>query len=42
MGHAAVSALVAEINGTRAPRSELLFHPELIVRGSTGIARVVP
>ena len=40
MGHAAVSALVAEINGTPAPRTELLFHPELIVRGSTGAAPV--
>ena len=39
MGHAAVSALVAEISGTRAARGELLFHPELIVRGSTGSAR---
>jgi DNA-binding LacI/PurR family transcriptional regulator len=41
MGHAAVSALVAEITGTKAPRSELLFHPELIVRASTGAAPVV-
>ncbi|EYR63468.1 LacI family transcriptional regulator [Actinotalea ferrariae CF5-4] len=39
MGEAAVSALVSEISGTRVPRSELLFHPELIVRGSTGAAR---
>jgi len=38
MGHAAVSALVAEINGTPASRTELKFHPELIVRGSTGAA----
>ncbi|UJP39380.1 LacI family DNA-binding transcriptional regulator [Cellulomonas palmilytica] len=38
MGHAAVSALVAEINGTPASRIELKFHPELIVRGSTGAA----
>lgn len=36
MGHAAVSALVAEINGTPASRIELKFHPELVVRGSTG------
>ena len=42
MAHAAVSALVAEINGTTVPRTELLFHPELIVRGSTGTAPVVP
>lgn len=38
MGHAAVSALVAEISGVRSPRTELLFHPELIVRESTGTA----
>ena len=38
MGHAAVSALVAEITGTLASRTELTFHPELIVRGSTGAA----
>ncbi|WP_255491554.1 MULTISPECIES: LacI family DNA-binding transcriptional regulator [unclassified Actinotalea] len=36
MGKAAVSALLSEISGTRVPRTELLFHPELIVRGSTG------
>ena len=41
MGHAAVSALVAEINGVRGTRTELLFHPELIVRGSTGVAPAV-
>jgi LacI family transcriptional regulator, repressor for deo operon, udp, cdd, tsx, nupC, and nupG len=41
MGHAAVSALVAEINETSASRTELQFHPELIVRGSTGAAPVV-
>ena len=38
MGHAAVSALVAEIGGVKSPRTELLFHPELIVRESTGAA----
>ncbi len=38
MGHAAVSALVAEVTGTPAARAELLFHPELVVRGSTGTA----
>lgn len=38
MGHAAVSALVGEIRGTLAERAELLFHPELVVRGSTGTA----
>ncbi|NCT90171.1 LacI family transcriptional regulator [Cellulomonas sp. APG4] len=36
MGRAAVSALVQEISGAKVPRTELLFHPELIVRGSTG------
>ncbi|MBO3086867.1 LacI family DNA-binding transcriptional regulator [Cellulomonas dongxiuzhuiae] len=40
MGHAAVAALVAEISGSSATRAELLFHPELIVRGSTGSAPV--
>jgi len=42
MGKAAVSALVAEISGTRVSRTELLFHPELIVRGSTAPAPVAP
>lgn len=41
MGQAAVTALVSEIRGSGVPRSELLFHPELIVRGSTGAARPV-
>lgn len=39
MGQAAVTALVAEISGSKVPRTELLFHPELIVRGSTGAVR---
>ncbi|CPU62387.1 LacI family transcriptional regulator [Mycobacteroides abscessus] len=38
MAHAAVSALLTEIAGERAPRTELLFQPELIVRDSTGAA----
>ena len=38
MGHAAVAALVTEITGTPASRTELTFHPELIVRASTGAA----
>lgn len=42
MGAAAVSALVQEISGGKVPRTELLFHPELIVRGSTGPARPLP
>ncbi len=48
IGHAAVDALVSEIRGTPMSRSELLFHPELVVRGSThtappaaGVAAVV-
>lgn len=36
MSQAAVSGLVALIEGSPAPRQELLFHPELIVRNSTG------
>jgi DNA-binding LacI/PurR family transcriptional regulator len=39
MGRAAVASLLTEINGERAPRSELLFQPELVVRESTGAAR---
>jgi DNA-binding LacI/PurR family transcriptional regulator len=38
MAQAAVQALMGEIAGTPASRTELLFHPELIVRGSTGAA----
>ncbi|WP_407650325.1 LacI family DNA-binding transcriptional regulator [Cellulomonas edaphi] len=38
MGQAAVSALDAEITGTPGSRIELKFHPELIVRASTGAA----
>ncbi|WP_149202819.1 LacI family DNA-binding transcriptional regulator [Actinotalea subterranea] len=41
MGKAAVSALLSEVSGARVPRTELLFHPELIVRGSTGPAPAV-
>jgi Transcriptional regulators len=40
MAGAAVRALVDEIQGIPAPHSEYLFHPELIVRGSTGAAPV--
>jgi LacI family repressor for deo operon, udp, cdd, tsx, nupC, and nupG len=35
---AAVRALLEEINGDEIPKSEFLFAPELIVRGSTGSA----
>ena len=38
MAVAAVRALVDEINGHGAPHSEYVFRPELVVRGSTGIA----
>ena len=38
MARAAVSALLTEIGGDRTPRTELLFEPELVVRGSTGPA----
>ncbi|MCX9193200.1 LacI family transcriptional regulator [Carbonactinospora thermoautotrophica] len=36
MGQAAVQALLDEVGGARASRSEFLFCPELVVRGSTG------
>jgi LacI family repressor for deo operon, udp, cdd, tsx, nupC, and nupG len=36
MSVAAVRALIDEINGQAAPRSEYVFRPELVVRGSTG------
>lgn len=39
MGVAAVRALVDEMHGHRAPHSEYLFRPELVVRGSTAAAR---
>jgi alanine racemase len=39
MSMAAVRALVDEIKGDPAPHSEYLFRPELVVRGSTAIAR---
>jgi DNA-binding LacI/PurR family transcriptional regulator len=38
IGRSAVDALVSEIHGTPVPRSEMLFHPELVVRGSTHTA----
>ncbi|QDB78935.1 LacI family transcriptional regulator [Georgenia sp. 311] len=38
MSHAAVTSLIAEVKGARAPRSELLFVAELIVRHSTAAA----
>ncbi|WP_333742821.1 LacI family DNA-binding transcriptional regulator [Streptomyces ardesiacus] len=38
MGRAAVDLLCAQIQGTEVPHSELLFEPELVVRGSTAQA----
>nr|CAA80383.1 unnamed protein product [Streptomyces ambofaciens] len=38
MGRAAVDLLWAQIQGTEVPHSELLFEPELVVRGSTAQA----
>lgn len=38
MSVAAVRALIDEIHGQGAPRSEYVFRPELVVRGSTAIA----
>lgn len=35
MGKAAVQSLIAEISGTQVPRTEFLFAPELVARGST-------
>lgn len=40
MAVAAVRALVDEIRGQAAPRSEYVFQPELVVRGSTAVAPV--
>jgi LacI family repressor for deo operon, udp, cdd, tsx, nupC, and nupG len=39
MGQAAVDLLVNQIEGTSAAPDELLFEPELVVRGSTAPAR---
>lgn len=38
MGEAAVSLLLAQIEGRPAPRAELVFRPEFVVRASTGPA----
>jgi DNA-binding LacI/PurR family transcriptional regulator len=38
MGRAAVEMLCAQIGGSDVPAEELLFEPELVVRGSTGQA----
>lgn len=39
MGRAAVELLAAQIGGAPVADDELLFEPELVVRGSTGTAR---
>jgi len=39
MGQAAVGILVNQIEGVGVNTDELLFEPELVVRGSTGPAR---
>ena len=36
MGQAAVALLVSEVAGNSVPTDEMLFEPELVVRGSTG------
>jgi alanine racemase len=38
MSNAAVRALLDEVNGQPAPRSEYVFRAELVMRGSTGVA----
>ncbi|MEU2929867.1 LacI family DNA-binding transcriptional regulator [Streptomyces sp. NPDC048304] len=42
MGRAAVELLVGELAGAKVTHDELLFEPELVVRGSTGLARESP
>jgi DNA-binding LacI/PurR family transcriptional regulator len=39
MGRALVSMLVQQIVGVAVAAQELLFEPELVVRGSTSAAR---
>src|SRR3989440_535777 len=36
MGHAAVALLASQIGGNEGPTEEMLFEPELVVRGPTG------
>ena len=40
MGHASVALLVTQIAGNTVPTEEMFFEPELVMRGSTGPARV--
>jgi DNA-binding LacI/PurR family transcriptional regulator len=39
MGQAAVALLVGQVAGNPVPEDEMLFEPELVVRGSTGPAK---
>ena len=39
MGRAAVTLLVNQVDGAPVDAEELLFEPELVVRGSTGPMR---
>jgi DNA-binding LacI/PurR family transcriptional regulator len=39
MGQAAVALLVSQVAGNTVPTDEMLFEPELVVRGSTGPVR---
>jgi DNA-binding LacI/PurR family transcriptional regulator len=40
IGRAAVAMLTSQMEGAQVPAEELFFEPELVVRGSTGPARV--
>ncbi|GGK62698.1 hypothetical protein GCM10007964_02280 [Sphaerisporangium melleum] len=40
MGRTAVTLLVSQIEGATVTAEELLYEPELVVRGSTGPVRV--
>jgi DNA-binding LacI/PurR family transcriptional regulator len=40
MGNAAVALLVTQVSGSEVPTEEMLFEPELVVRGSTGPMRM--
>ncbi|HEY2044646.1 MAG TPA: LacI family DNA-binding transcriptional regulator [Jatrophihabitans sp.] len=42
IGRAAVAMLTGQMEGSAVPVEELIFEPELVVRGSTGPARVAP
>jgi DNA-binding LacI/PurR family transcriptional regulator len=42
LGRAAVTLLVSQIEGAAVTTEELLFEPELVVRGSTGPVSTSP